>query len=104
MSRTLGETIGDSLQVTMGYGERLLKDVTAEQFGRFGNVGGTAVESNHPAFVYGHLSLYAPRILKDLGHTAPTIPDKFETVFSKDAMCVDAVSYTHLTLPTNREV
>lgn len=89
MSRTLGETIGDSLQVTMGYGERLLKDVTADKFARFGNVGETTVESNHPAFVYGHLSLYAPRILKDLGHAAPAIPDNFEAVFSKDATCVD---------------
>lgn len=89
MTRSLGQTIGDSLNLSLGYGERLLKDVTAQQFARFGSVGGTVVESNHAAFVYGHLSLYAPRILADLGQAAPEIPAGFDAVFSKDAKCVD---------------
>ena len=89
MSRSLGLTISDSLQLSLGYAERLLNGVDAAQFARFGNPGGQPVESNHAAFVYGHLSLYAPRILKDLSHEAPTVPDGFDKVFSKDAQCVD---------------
>lgn len=89
MSRTTGQTIADSLRLTLGYGERLLKDVTPAMFARFATPGGQAVESNHAAFVYGHLSLYAPRILSDLELDAPAIPESFQTVFSKDAQCTD---------------
>ena len=89
MSRTTGQTIADSLRLSLGYSERLLKDVTADTFARFACPGGQTVESNHAAFVYGHLSLYAPRILGDLGLEAPAIPDGFANVFSKDAQCAD---------------
>ncbi len=89
MSRSLGFTISDSLQLSLGYAERLLKGVNADQFARFGSPGGQVVESNHAAFVLGHLSLYAPIMLKDLGHNAPTTPDAFQEVFSKNAQCVD---------------
>lgn len=89
MSRSMGLTIADSLQLSLGYGERLLKDVTADQFGRFAAPGGQTVESNHGAFIYGHLSLYAPRIVEALGQSPVQIPEGFESVFSKDATCVD---------------
>ena len=89
MTRSLGNVIADSLQLSVGYGERLLKAVPAERFARFAAVGGVVVESNHPAFIYGHLSLYAPKILRQIGHPAPRVPDQFEIRFSKDAKCVD---------------
>ena len=89
MSRSLGNVIADSLQLSLGYAERLLKNVPADRAGRFATPGGVIVESNHPAFIYGHLSLYAPKILRLIGHPAPPIPDGFELVFSKDAKCVD---------------
>jgi hypothetical protein len=60
MSRSLGNIIADTLQLSVGYAERLLKEVPAEHFGRFARVGGTIVESNHPAFIYGPLILDAP--------------------------------------------
>ena len=88
MSRSIGATIGDSLNLSLGYAERLLTDVTADQFARFASVSGQTIESNHAAFVYGHLSLYAARILADLGQSL-VIPDGFDKVFSKDATCVD---------------
>jgi len=47
------------------------------------------VESNHPAFVYGHLSLYAPKVLQQIAHPAPRVPEHFEIAFSKDASCRD---------------
>ncbi len=94
MSRSMGHTIADSLQLSLGYADKLMKGVSAAQFGRFAAPGGQVVESNHGAFVYGHLSLYAPRILEALGQDAPAIPAGFETSFSKDATCVDDIDGT----------
>jgi len=93
MSRSLGNVIADSLQLSLNYADRLLADVTPERFGRFAAVGpaghATAVESNHPAFVLGHLSLYAPRMVAQLGGSPTPVPARFETVFSKEGKCVD---------------
>ncbi len=89
MSRSLGNLIADSLELCLGYAERLLKDVTPEQFARFAAPGGQTIESNHPAFVYGHLSIYGPRILTQLNQPGPSVPGGFDAVFSKDAKCVD---------------
>ena len=89
MTRSLGNMIADSLKVSLGYADRLLKDVPADRFPRFATPGGVVVASNHPAFVYGHLSLYAPKILIQIGHPAPSVPDQFEIAFPKDASCRD---------------
>jgi len=94
MHRSLGNVIADSLHLSLGYAERLLKDVPGERAGRFARPGGVVVESNHPAFIYGHLSLYAPRILRQISHPAPPVPDGFEMLFSKDAKCVDDIDGT----------
>ncbi|NCY02164.1 MAG: DinB family protein [Planctomycetia bacterium] len=89
MARTLGNIIGDTLQRSVGYAERLLVGVPAARFARLAAVGGTVIDSNHPAFVYGHLSLYAPKMLQQIGHPAPGLPEHFELLFSKDATCRD---------------
>ena len=64
MARSIGNSIADSLQLSLNYADRLLKELPADRFARFASVGGTTVESNHPAFILGHLALYGPR----LGH------------------------------------
>ena len=89
MTRSLGNVIADSLHLSLGYAERLLTDITPRRFARFASPGGVVVESNHPAFVFGHLSLYAPKILRQIGHPTPPVPEHFEDRFSKDARCVD---------------
>lgn len=91
MSRSVGMMIGDSLQLALGYADRMLKDVTPEMFARFAVVGDQTIQSNHPAFILGHLSLYGPRIVTQLGGDASTVtpPERFETIFSKDAACED---------------
>ncbi|MEW4486773.1 DinB family protein [Thalassoglobus sp. JC818] len=91
MSRSIGTTISDSLQMSMSYAERLLKDVPADRFARFASVGGVAVESNHPAFILGHLSLYPTLIVQQLGGDASklTPSEKSQQVFSKTATCQD---------------
>lgn len=89
MSQPLGQTIADSLKLSLGYAERLLADVSAERFGRLSQPGGVVVQSNHPAFIYGHLSLYGPRMLADLNADPLPVPDAIQQVCSKDALCVD---------------
>lgn len=88
---SIGPMIAASAKLGLGYAERLLKDVRPEQFGAFARCSGAAVESNHPAFIYGHLSLYAPRIISELGGNLGTLEpsDTFNQLFSKDAKCID---------------
>ena len=91
MSRSLGNVIADSLQLSVGYADRLLKEVDANRFARFAAPGGQTIESNHPAFIYGHLCIYAPRIIAQLGRDdlSISVADVFERTCSKDAKCVD---------------
>ncbi len=89
MSRSLGNLIADSLELGLGYAERLLVGVTAENFAALANTGRTLIQSNHPAFIYGHLALYAPQIIAHLGGDVARVqlPEGFESLFSKDATC-----------------
>ncbi len=89
MPYTTGNTIADSLQLVIRYAEVLLKDVQPETFGRFATSDGTPVESNHPAFIYGHLTLYAHKILEELGHSPDPLPAAFEENFAKGCVCQD---------------
>lgn len=93
---TLGPMIADSARLALGYAERLLQGIPADRFARCARVGDTVIQSNHPAFIYGHLSLYAPRILSELGADASAfqLPEKYSALFSKDAACVDDVDGT----------
>ncbi|MCC9600888.1 DinB family protein [Stieleria sp. JC731] len=87
----IGNMIAASGILAMGYADRLLKDVSADQFARFASTGGTQVESNHPCFILGHLSLYPGRVVTQLGADASSIEptESFMKCFSKDATCVD---------------
>lgn len=71
------------------YAERLLQGINPSDFAKKPECGGRIIDTNHPAFVYGHLSLYPWRISKllDLNLTEfePT-PDYFE-LFSMNAKC-----------------
>ncbi len=92
-SLNIGNMIVASARLGLGYAERLLKDVTADRFARFASVGGSTIESNHPCFILGHLSLYPARIVKELGHDPSSIvvSDTFDGLFNKDAKCIDDV-------------
>ena len=91
MARSHGNSIADSLQLSLGYADRLMAGVDETNFARFASPSGQTIESNHPAFILGHLSLYAPVICQQLGRDDLTknAPSHFETVFSKDAKCQD---------------
>ncbi|MFG0262135.1 MAG: DinB family protein [Novipirellula sp. JB048] len=83
--------IADSGQIGLYYINALLRDVTPEQFARFARCGDTVVESNHPAFIFGHLSLYAWEVIEGVGGDASAYKPSAEFVklFSKNAKCVD---------------
>ncbi|KAA5542803.1 DinB family protein [Roseiconus nitratireducens] len=69
----------------------MLAGVSQRQFARFAIAGNTVIESNHPCFILGHLSLYAPRVVSELGGDCSGIEptEEFVRHFSKDARCVD---------------
>lgn len=87
----IGSMIADSAAMGVAYAERLLKNVPAAQFGRFAEIGGQTIHSNHPAFVIGHLSIYPSRVVSELGGDAAAIAPSshYETLFSPAATCVD---------------
>jgi hypothetical protein len=87
----LGNVIACSAKQALSYSEKLLVGISREQFARFAVPGGITIVSNHPSFIFGHLSLYAPRILGELGAdpSGLVVPDSFSTVYSRDAKCVD---------------
>ncbi|MEO1616090.1 MAG: DinB family protein [Planctomycetota bacterium] len=86
---TIGSMIAASCRLGLGYADRLLTEITAEQFGQFAAVGDQTIESNHPAFIFGHLSIYPCRVVADLGVDATSITpsDEFLRLFNKDATC-----------------
>lgn len=92
-SQLIGPMIIASAEVGLGYAKRLLEGVTEQNFARWASVGGQTVQSNHPCFVLGHLSLYAPRVVKELGGDASGIgpSDKYVELFGKDSQCQDDV-------------
>jgi hypothetical protein len=91
MSHTVGNAIADSLEHSIRYVERLIVGVAPDQFARLAAPGGVTIQSNHGAFILGHLSIYGPRIVEHLGgDVAAVAPSpRFTEVFSKDAKCLD---------------
>lgn len=87
----IGSMIADSAKLSLGYAEKLVAGIPADKFARFADLGGQTIESNHPAFVLGHLSIYPSRIVADLGGDASSIApsEKYEALFSPSATCLD---------------
>jgi hypothetical protein len=73
------------------FAEKLLVGIDAAHFARKPRIGETLIETNHPAFVYGHLSLYPGRALKFLGvggfEAGP--PEHWESLFNPGTPCHD---------------
>lgn len=87
----IGQIISESLQISLRYAEKLAEDVPAGDFGKLARVDGHAIDSNNPAFVYGHLCIYAPRIISELGGDASqyAVDDAWNELFSPKAQCQD---------------
>lgn len=87
----IGQTIAAPGKLALLYAERLLAGVKAEQFGRLARPGGVVVQSNHPAFVLGHLCLYPPRMMQQLGQPPgpAACPAGYEALFKAGVECQD---------------
>jgi len=88
MSNTIGPMIAASGRLGLGYVDKLMTGIKDKDYARFAPAGNSVIESNHPAFILGHLSLYPQRVISGLGgdpaETAP--PEKYEA-FSPQAKC-----------------
>ena len=85
----LTHAVSETLATSIGYARSLLNDVPADKFARFATFGDQTITSNHPAFIYGHLSLYGTRIAQQLNAAGHVVPNGYVELFSKDAQCVD---------------
>lgn len=73
------------------YAEGLLKGVKAEQFARKPQGEHGVIDTNHPAFIYGHLSTYPGRVLDMIGVEGHGLsnPAGFDEVFAAGKECRD---------------
>jgi len=78
-------------KTSVGYAERLCEDIPGERFARLIAGASGPVQSNHPAFVIGHLSLYPRMLMEGLGvDPAPTeAPAGYQDLFAAGAECRD---------------
>ncbi len=96
MPKNIGPMIAASAQLGLKYAQGLTKGIDPNDFSRFAPGKDGVIVSNHPAFLCGHLSLYAPKILEELGHDPSPIavPSTYPSLFSKDATCQNDVEGT----------
>lgn len=87
----IGTVIAQSAALTTMYGERLVNGIDATRFACHARPGGVEVKSNHPAFVFGHLSIYPSRVTQVLGLApgATAIPSGWEELFKNGIECKD---------------
>lgn len=92
MPQEIGKTIVSPGQFCIRYGEAMLKDVRPEQFARLA-VGkdGQPVQSNHPAWVFGHLAIYTSRCMELLGQPVGVTakPAGWDDLFKNGTPCLD---------------
>ncbi|HBE71330.1 MAG TPA: hypothetical protein DDW52_24555 [Planctomycetaceae bacterium] len=86
-----GQVISTAATMGLHYAERLLAEIPEDRFARMSAPSGKSIQSNHPAFIVGHLCLYPDKVAALLGSSQEKTqpPEKFEAVFSKTAQCVD---------------
>lgn len=75
----------------IGYAEKLLVGVKPEQFARQPMGKDGIIDTNHPAFIFGHLSIYPTMILGIAGVKDPGFvnPEGFDGLFSHETTCKD---------------
>ncbi len=76
-------------RLTTMFAKALLKDLEDSTFASHAPSGDMRIASNHPAFVYGHLALYASGVAKmlDLNASVCEAPDGFVDLFSIGKEC-----------------
>lgn len=91
MPNTVASVILPAARTSRALGEALLKGVRTEDFARHPK----GVLTNHPAWVYGHLSIYPDWMLGMIGKPELTRPrEGFEPLFANKTECKDDPSGT----------
>jgi hypothetical protein len=87
----LATTLTASQSMLLGYAEALLKDVPKDKFARMPEGKRGIIQTNHPAFIFGHLSVYPAKVLDSLGvkDGGITNPPAFMEVFPAGKECRD---------------
>lgn len=86
--------MGEMLTVTtgrsMGLAKGLLNGIAAKDFSSQPTSAGKVIDTNHPAFVYGHLALYPARVMGMLGldGTGLACPKRYDELFAAGVACV----------------
>lgn len=89
----MGSTVSDVLIAasgrTMAMSRGLLTGINPKDFARQPEFGGRLVDTNHPAFVYGHLALYPAKLLGIVGKGAGAVqcPQSFTDLFAAGVKC-----------------
>lgn len=82
----MADLIAAPARLTRGYAELVAKDIPAEQFARIPQ----GVNTNHPAWIFGHLSLYPDKVLSLIERDDLASPrDDFESLFNAKSECRD---------------
>lgn len=91
MDHQIGTIIATCARRATGLGEMLAAEIDPSIFARQPTIDGKLINCNHPAFVYGHLSLYPHRVLTlcGLDASAVTPPDAWTELFKAGAQCID---------------
>jgi hypothetical protein len=86
----LATTLTASQDLLFRYAEGLLKDVSTEKVARLPEGKHGPIQCNHPAFLYGHMSLYPAKTLALVGVTdGITDPAGFADLFAAGKECRD---------------
>ena len=92
---SIAQTITACVARPLGLAEKLLEGVPPDRFARLTCGANGPIQANHPAFIYGHLALYGPRLVDMLGHAGSAaeaevvLPQSYSVLFSFDAQCQD---------------
>lgn len=94
---SIADTITRTLERTTGLAAALLEGVNDADFSSMPKSDGKTINTNHPAFIYGHLSLYPKTIMDLLGLDGSSIehPENFSELFMHGVECKDDPDGSH---------
>lgn len=85
------ELIIPGTRAVRNYAEKLLADVRAQDFASKPKSGEVKIDTNHPAFIMGHLCLYPSRVFRLLGLNDELVapPPSYPDMFAIGSVCHD---------------
>lgn len=87
----LAELLTHNLARIIELGKAMLNGVDTKTCSTFPTFGDTVINTNHPVFIYGHLSIYPAFLLQMMGQDISEIevPAGYEDLFKHGAECVN---------------